>query len=480
MCKLNLSPLAVLSFFVLPSTAGAVNVVGKVEAFALNPSTSFNLPYVSAASVTGPYAVRYAKVIVNDNAGLVVETAADGSFSIPTSFSATTQVTVKVQVSRSTAPIFIVHSDSGATSELVWTQAAGNRFDFTAANSRAFNMSKSEFDTAQISAFILLGKVTDFAQANSQSWSPPYNIVQVDTFVNEPSTSSACDTQLGGYTNGIIITSKARFCPGQNPSLVRNIAYATPIYHEYGHHFSHYLNPAHGNAYTCEGFADLMAVFYTGDPVLGRDLWGSGTYRRDVSQLFIYPYPWNGDDHNPGKPFTGSMWEMRVKLIAADSTGGITKATQLFFELMRMQRSKPAVPEPDRKLLVDLVNADESLFAPGAPVRPPHGELIAESFGHHNLLIPFIRGDANADGFVNVSDVNLLWNYLFNGGVDWIPCEDAGDVNNDGKLDISDPTSLWNYLFLGTSPPPEAPFPNCGTDQYDSDPLFCVMGACPP
>jgi hypothetical protein len=64
----------------------------------------------------------------------------------------------------------------------------------------------------------------------------------------------------------------------------------------------------------------------------------------------------------------------------------------------------------------------------------------------------FVRGDANGDGVVDVSDISFLINYLFLGTSPPEPLG-AGDATGDGMVDIADVLFLINYLFLGGSPP---------------------------
>ncbi|HNS00602.1 MAG TPA: dockerin type I repeat-containing protein [Planctomycetota bacterium] len=84
---------------------------------------------------------------------------------------------------------------------------------------------------------------------------------------------------------------------------------------------------------------------------------------------------------------------------------------------------------------------------------------------------PFVRGDADESGAVNVADVVSVLMYLFEKGPD-ITCKDAADVNDDGRIDISDTVYLLFYLF-GEGPPPPAPFPEPGTDPTLADELSC-------
>ncbi len=66
--------------------------------------------------------------------------------------------------------------------------------------------------------------------------------------------------------------------------------------------------------------------------------------------------------------------------------------------------------------------------------------------------IPFIRGDADDDSAVTVSDVVYLINYLFKGGPPPSPLEKA-DTNCDTQIGVADVVYLINYLFRGGPPP---------------------------
>lgn len=65
----------------------------------------------------------------------------------------------------------------------------------------------------------------------------------------------------------------------------------------------------------------------------------------------------------------------------------------------------------------------------------------------------FLRGDANNDAEIAVSDVVYIIGYLFKGGPAPNPMI-AGDANCDGQVTISDAVYLIIYLFKG-GPPPE-------------------------
>jgi hypothetical protein len=77
----------------------------------------------------------------------------------------------------------------------------------------------------------------------------------------------------------------------------------------------------------------------------------------------------------------------------------------------------------------------------------------------------FVRGDANLDEAVDVSDPVRILNTLFLGG-EPLGCEQAADANRDNRLDISDPVTILNYLFLETSG--WSPTPDTVSDEADS------------
>jgi hypothetical protein len=84
---------------------------------------------------------------------------------------------------------------------------------------------------------------------------------------------------------------------------------------------------------------------------------------------------------------------------------------------------------------------------------------------------PFVRGNANDDGTVNISDVMFILGYLFEAST--VPvCLDAADANDDGKIDVSDPVFLLFFLF-GSGPAPPAPYPGSDVDGTLADPFTC-------
>ena len=86
---------------------------------------------------------------------------------------------------------------------------------------------------------------------------------------------------------------------------------------------------------------------------------------------------------------------------------------------------------------------------------------IAGSIAVTSSEPPFIRGDANSDGSVDIADPIRLLEEAFLIGAPILTCLLADDANGDGLNNIADPVYLLLHLFEdGAAPPP--PHPDCG------------------
>ena len=84
---------------------------------------------------------------------------------------------------------------------------------------------------------------------------------------------------------------------------------------------------------------------------------------------------------------------------------------------------------------------------------------------------PFLRGETNGDGKVDIGDVVFILQFLFEAGPAPV-CLDGADANDDGRVDISDPVYLLFFLFDAGPPPPE-PYPDSGLDPTLGDDFTC-------
>ena len=152
-----------------------------------------------------------------------------------------------------------------------------------------------------------------------------------------------------------------------------------------------------------------------------------------------------------------------------------------------------AVSSPTDSRVNKVVELDVNGRLTGHEIPLPGGSYRGISFGGNELIVLktslpgefvrlkafsgepdsselFVRGDANDDLTVNLSDAIYVVAHLFQAGPSSV-CEDAADANDDGKLNLSDAIYSIDYLFQsGLEPPP--PFQERGKDPT-GDPLSC-------
>jgi len=91
--------------------------------------------------------------------------------------------------------------------------------------------------------------------------------------------------------------------------------------------------------------------------------------------------------------------------------------------------------------------------------------------------LAFLRGDANSDALLQISDSIAILDWLFSGGTP-VRCQAAADPDGNSEVNLTDAIYLLNHLFLGGSEP-VSPFPACGagTSSLSCDgPTACGSG----
>ena len=101
--------------------------------------------------------------------------------------------------------------------------------------------------------------------------------------------------------------------------------------------------------------------------------------------------------------------------------------------------------------LVSWVNAGQSML-----VTEDHAAVLPTFYGGNITVIPYLSGDPNHDGIIDIADVVYLINYLFVDGPEPDPYE-SGDATGDVIVNIADVVYLINYLFLGGPAPCSPP-----------------------
>jgi len=99
------------------------------------------------------------------------------------------------------------------------------------------------------------------------------------------------------------------------------------------------------------------------------------------------------------------------------------------------------------------------------------------------VKVPFMRGDTNLDGVINVADVIRMLTVLFGGPgfigeQDGFECAGAADANGDQLNDVADAVYLLLHLFSNGDPPPPPHF-ECLIDDDDTALPCDNYDACP-
>lgn len=81
---------------------------------------------------------------------------------------------------------------------------------------------------------------------------------------------------------------------------------------------------------------------------------------------------------------------------------------------------------------------------------PNYGTKILPSMP----IVPYIIGDADNSGEINIIDAVYLVNYLFRNGPEPQPIVASGDANCDGDVNIADVVYIINYIFNDGPAPP--------------------------
>jgi len=123
---------------------------------------------------------------------------------------------------------------------------------------------------------------------------------------------------------------------------------------------------------------------------------------------------------------------------------------------------------PEVLEFTDEASEEETLYCvegkAGSEVSPSSCVLFGAHFCRPGA--PFIRGDPNEDGEVDLADAVAVLSYLFRFDTVF-NCLDAADSNDDGFIDIGDAILILAFLFT-EGEPPLPPFPSCGFDQTES------------
>ena len=175
----------------------------------------------------------------------------------------------------------------------------------------------------------------------------------------------------------------------------------------------------------------------------------------------------NGDSQTPSTPNTAT---------AGDATGATRGSAVAGFadgDFFAVDLA-PGVGGPGLTVgyVSDLDGDEQKIPATGDGDPCPVNEVVVLSFGDQPQA-NFIRGDADGNGELNVTDAVLIINVTLGNLQERYDCEDALDANDDGKANISDAIPVLMWMFQ-RGDALAAPHLTCGVDGT-ADGISCAQ-----
>lgn len=100
---------------------------------------------------------------------------------------------------------------------------------------------------------------------------------------------------------------------------------------------------------------------------------------------------------------------------------------------------------------------------------------VAATDGETQDSANFVRGDADGNARVNITDAVLILQVAFGTRDARYDCPDALDTDDNGRVTIGDALPVLSWLFAAGEPLP-SPFAECGIDPT-ADELSCPEAA---
>ena len=260
-----------------------------------------------------------------------------------------------------TGPLVAMTNRAGALATASLTLAPGGTV--------SWDRSTVGTDDAQLSTYIFSQTVKAYAKANLDP-ELGYLDQQLSASVNESGNCNA-------YSTGDDIHFYRASTQCENTGRIADV-----VYHEFGHSLHNQaIIPGVGSfdGGLSEGVSDYLAATITNDSGMGRGFFFNDSPLRELQPArdLRWPDDATGEVHDDGEIIAGTLWDVRVAMIAAlGQTAGVIKADDLYYAII--QRASD-IPSTYAEALA--ADDDDGNLANGTP----NLCTLREVFGRHGL-----------------------------------------------------------------------------------------------
>jgi hypothetical protein len=324
--------------------------------------------------------------------------------------------------------------------------------------------SGAEFETAEVAAYVWAQGTRDFIKFNLPSFN---GLESLPVRVND----DAEQCQAYGGAGGLRFFRSSGTC--------NNTAFRDVIAHEYGHAFHAWFHGGLNPAGFSEGIGDHLAMYVTGQRVVGRNFYANGNPVRDYRpgrSGELVQWPCTGcEQHLAGQVWAGFTMDLRDNLIASmGSAAGVARARAI---TIAPYASNPA-DEIAMLLAVIAADDDDGNLVNGTP---RCREIVAAA-QRHGLPVPHLLGTAcgleppppNPEYRAPVVEPGI------NGSLtDWAPALDGTGLDlwwTSQRAGGSGGTDLWTASRASVSAPWSAPAPEAALNSASNDAYPAVTG----
>lgn len=331
-------------------------------------------------------------------------------------------------------------------------------------NSVVMNNTPSALVTAQSNVFRACNELRDFVRSVNSGDATADFVMTANTNI-----ASTCNAFFNGSSTNYYQAGGG--CP--------NTGFQNVVLHENGHWLNVLYGTGNGSDGMGEGNADIFAIYYYDDPIVGHDFCGTGCNVRDATNLRQFCGDANpgcyGGVHADGEVWMGAAWKVRENLKATMGVGaGGAYANSLFFDWMLSYNQTQiksiiltqwlTLDDNDGNLsngtpnYCDIIDGFAQHGFPGAT--PLVLSNVTDLPNTTNQTGPYVVNATVSANCAVVSSVNLRWRLGSSGPFANVPMTNTGGNNYSASIPgQTSPAAVYYYVSATESGGSTVTFP---------------------